>query len=94
MLYMLATRKPNTIAAYLKQKDPVQARQMSVIEEIQSMMAYCESQGRVIESRWSQSASECQRFGHPPRLNPPAVMTHADVVVKTEISLATAALVL
>eukprot|EP01047_Picozoa_sp_COSAG01_P045075 COSAG01_NODE_4127_length_5326_cov_3.238569_5_plen_96_part_00 len=28
-----------------------------------------ESKRPVVESPWSQSASECQRFGHPLRLN-------------------------
>jgi hypothetical protein len=33
-----------------------------------------ESRRRVIESPWVLLTSECQRFGHPPRLNQPPVV--------------------
>jgi hypothetical protein len=33
------------------------------------VQAVGESKRLVVQSPWSQLTSECQRFGHPPRLN-------------------------
>jgi hypothetical protein len=38
-----------------------------------------ESKRLVVESPWSQFTSECQRFGHPPRLDKPAAVRTADI---------------
>eukprot|EP01047_Picozoa_sp_COSAG01_P005330 COSAG01_NODE_181_length_22873_cov_12.951392_8_plen_71_part_00 len=64
----LIMRAPHIVTSIGK-RAMVLAELVDVMPTVIELAGACESNRLGVESPWSQSTSECQQFGHPPRLN-------------------------